>query len=50
MQSFYRAFFDQHLAAAAALRRAQLRVLSDGDHRAPYYWAGFILEGDWKGR
>ena len=50
MQSFYRAFFDQHLTAAAALRRAQLRVLSDADHRAPYYWAGFVLEGNWRGR
>jgi CHAT domain-containing protein/tetratricopeptide (TPR) repeat protein len=50
MKGFYQAFLTQHLAAAAALRAAQLRVLSDADHRAPYYWAGFVLEGDWEGR
>jgi CHAT domain-containing protein/tetratricopeptide (TPR) repeat protein len=50
MQGFYRMFLRQHLAAAASLRAAQLRVLSDGSHQAPYYWAGFILEGDWRGR
>ncbi|MHB1795678.1 MAG: CHAT domain-containing tetratricopeptide repeat protein [Acidobacteriaceae bacterium] len=50
MQSFYRAFFNQHLAAVSALRQAQLHVLSDASHRAPYYWAGFVLEGNWRGR
>lgn len=50
MRGFYQAFLMQHLAAAASLRAAQLRVLSDADHRAPYYWAGFVLEGNWRGR
>jgi CHAT domain-containing protein/tetratricopeptide (TPR) repeat protein len=50
MQSFYKKFLRQHLAAAASLRAAQQRVLSDASHRAPYYWAGFVLEGDWRGR
>lgn len=49
MQDFYRAFLTQHRTAAAALRAAQLHVMSDGDHQDPYYWAGFILEGDWQG-
>lgn len=50
MQRFYRTFFSKRPAAAAALRDAQLHVLSVADHRAPYYWAGFVLEGDWQGR
>ncbi len=49
MKSFYRALIGQHLAPVAALRSAQLQVLSDAEHHAPYYWAGFVLEGDGQG-
>ena len=30
-----------------ALRRAQLKMLRDGKHAHPYYWAGFIQSGEW---
>lgn len=50
MQTFYGAFLNRHHSAASALRSAQLAVLSDPEHQAPYYWAGFVLEGDWQGR
>jgi|GEM_PF-688218 len=50
MQSFYREFLDRKHTTGTALRRAQIHVMSDGEHAAPYYWAGFILEGDWAGR
>ncbi|MGC9293343.1 MAG: CHAT domain-containing tetratricopeptide repeat protein [Acidobacteriaceae bacterium] len=50
MQVFYRAFFDQRVTSAAALRQAQLHVMADPSHQAPYYWAGFVLEGDWQAR
>ncbi len=50
MQSFYLEFLKKHLAAGAALRKAQLRILSGANHQPPYYWAGFVLEGDWAGR
>ncbi|HEX6739513.1 MAG TPA: CHAT domain-containing protein, partial [Vicinamibacteria bacterium] len=33
---------------AAALRHAQLTVAADPRYRAPYYWAGFVLQGDWR--
>jgi CHAT domain-containing protein len=32
---------------AAALRHAQLKVLSDPDFSHPYYWAGFVSAGNW---
>jgi CHAT domain-containing protein/tetratricopeptide (TPR) repeat protein len=48
MQHFYDGFLNRHLSAPASLRMAQLAVLSDTTHRAPYYWAGFIAEGDWQ--
>ncbi|HEX3875511.1 MAG TPA: CHAT domain-containing tetratricopeptide repeat protein [Bryobacteraceae bacterium] len=45
MKSFY-----GELAGGApkdvALQRAQLRLLTDGKHGHPYYWAAFALSGD----
>lgn len=48
MRSFYSGILDQHLSAPAALRAAQLSVLRDPAHQAPYYWAAFLLEGSRK--
>jgi CHAT domain-containing protein len=36
------------LRPAAALRRAQAQMARDPRWRAPYYWAGFQLQGDWR--
>lgn len=33
---------------AAALRLAQLEMLKDKRWQAPYFWAAFILEGEWR--
>ena len=33
---------------AEALRQVQLRMIKDGEHEQPYFWAGFILIGDWR--
>ena len=33
---------------ADALRTAQLGVLKDERWRHPYYWAPFVLQGDWR--
>ncbi len=36
-------------SASAALRKAKLDMMQGGSEwRAPYYWAGFVLQGDWK--
>jgi CHAT domain-containing protein len=48
MGRFYRAMEQDHLPAAAALRKAQLEMQSDKRWAAPYYWAGFELQGEWK--
>lgn len=44
--------FYQRLRAdagrAEALRQAQLRLLADRKLGHPFYWAGFILSGDWR--
>jgi CHAT domain-containing protein len=32
---------------AEALRRAQLMLLADARYREPFYWAPFLLIGNW---
>lgn len=46
MERFYRGMLDQGLSPAAALRRAQLSMMSEPRWSAPYYWAAFVLEGE----
>jgi CHAT domain-containing protein len=48
MASFYQALLRDHVPASEALRAAKLRLLRNPLHSAPYYWAGFSLEGDWR--
>lgn len=35
-------------SAAAALRSAQLAIMRQERWRSPYYWAAFVLQGEWK--
>jgi len=46
MKLFYGNMFQRKMPAAAALRQAQLDLM--GTRRSPYYWAGFVLQGEWK--
>lgn len=48
MRRFYSALLVDGDPPGRALRRAQLAMLADEDRRAPYYWAGFSLYGDWR--
>ncbi len=48
MERFYRALLQQGLRPAAALRSAQLSLRSDPRRRHPYFWAAFVLQGDWR--
>jgi CHAT domain-containing protein len=49
MKNFYRARHDDKLGKAAALRSAQLKFINRGGVRSrPYYWAPFVLMGDWR--
>lgn len=48
MTRFYRALWQEHLRPAAALRAAQLSLSQERRWRDPYFWAGFVLQGDWQ--
>lgn len=48
MTRFYRALWQEHLRPAAALRAAQLALSRERRWRDPYFWAGFVLQGDWQ--
>ena len=47
MSQFYR-YLVEGLSPAAALKLAQVRMIESEPWRSPYYWSGFILQGDWK--
>ena len=47
MADFYEAMFDQNMPPAAALRFAKLKMMRDKQWSAPYYWAGFELQGEY---
>jgi CHAT domain-containing protein len=48
MRRFYRAMFIESMPASAALRKSQLALQRDPRWAAPYYWAGFTLQGEWR--
>src|SRR5205085_4840773 len=49
MPAFYgRLLAAQAAAAPAALRGAQLQMIAGKRYSAPYYWAPFVIVGDWK--
>jgi CHAT domain-containing protein len=49
MSRFYRGMLGpRRLAPAAALRAAQSSMREEPRWRAPYYWAGFVLQGEWR--
>jgi CHAT domain-containing protein len=47
MVRFYQNMFSKGLTPAAALREAQIEMWRSPDWRPPYYWAAFLLQGDW---
>jgi CHAT domain-containing protein len=48
MKSFYRGMLQRHLSPAAALRAAQRELSRDRRWTAPYFWAGFVLQGEYR--
>ena len=48
MGAFYEKLLRQKLTPAAALRQAQMTMLKDKRWSAPYYWAAFVQQGEWK--
>jgi CHAT domain-containing protein/Tfp pilus assembly protein PilF len=47
MKLFYQRMLRDGLRPAAALRRAQIDMSKQSRWAAPYYWAGFTLQGEW---
>jgi CHAT domain-containing protein/Tfp pilus assembly protein PilF len=49
MKRFYQKMLGpEKLRPAAALRAAQVSMWKEKRWQAPYYWAGFVLQGEWK--
>lgn len=47
MKLFYQAMLQKGLSPAAALRDSQLTMLRQSRWQAPYYWAGFVIQGQY---
>ena len=49
MAQFYREMLKNgEVSPAAALRAAQLSMLKDKRWESPYFWSGFVLQGEWR--
>jgi CHAT domain-containing protein len=48
MKLFYQRMLKDGLPAGAALRAAQLELSRQKRWASPYFWAGFVLHGEWK--
>jgi CHAT domain-containing protein len=49
MTEFYkRLLASDNASASASLREAQLAMISGQKYSAPFYWAPFVLVGDWR--
>ena len=47
MSDFYRELSDKQLPKAEAVRQAQLTLLKNPWYRHPFYWAPYVLLGNW---
>src|ERR1035438_10786391 len=48
MEYFYRGLYKRRLTPAAALHAAQIEMRRDPRWHQPYYWASFVIEGEWR--
>jgi CHAT domain-containing protein/predicted negative regulator of RcsB-dependent stress response len=48
MTDFYGRLLKGDTSSSGALRAAQLSMISGKKYSAPFYWAPFVLVGDWK--
>jgi len=47
MRKFYHQLLEKKLTPVAALRAAQLEMLKEEQWKSPYYWAAFLVQGEW---
>jgi len=50
MKHFYEGLFEKGLSPSAALRAAQLEMRQKKRWQEPYYWAGFVIQGQYEGK
>ncbi|MEW6731711.1 MAG: CHAT domain-containing protein [Acidobacteriota bacterium] len=48
MKRFYRGMLLNQLRPTAALRAAQIEMMRQKRWASPYFWAGFIVQGEWR--
>jgi CHAT domain-containing protein len=48
MKRFYQGMLKDGLRPAEALRAAQIEMSKQKRWSAPYYWAGFVIQGEWQ--
>ncbi|MFE1746098.1 CHAT domain-containing protein [Coleofasciculus sp. H7-2] len=48
MEKYYQQMLDKGLNPVAALRAAQLEMWQTEQWKAPYYWAAFVVQGEWR--
>ncbi|HAN74922.1 MAG TPA: hypothetical protein DCQ63_12080 [Planktothrix sp. UBA8402] len=48
MAEFYQELIQPQISKAQALRQAQLKLLQQAKYQDPYYWAPFVLVGNWQ--
>ncbi len=47
MSRFYRNLLHKGLSATEALRATQIEMIEETQWKAPYFWAAFVLQGEW---
>lgn len=50
MTDFYKSMLQQGMPPSTALRAAKLKLMKEKQWSAPYYWAGFVLQGEYTNR
>jgi CHAT domain-containing protein/tetratricopeptide (TPR) repeat protein len=48
MRRFYREMLVEHRPRSAALRIAQVSMWRETKWRSPFFWAAFVLQGEWR--
>jgi CHAT domain-containing protein len=47
MTRFYESLLQQGMSTGAALRMAKLKMMKEKQWQVPYFWAGFVLQGEY---
>ena len=48
MKLFYGNMLKKKMAPAEALQKAQIKIQKQKRWQSPYYWAAFVMQGDWQ--